>query len=96
MNVTIDKDTRKRDGWVRGKVGNRLFQAKVFDEGSIYGINNGRISKLCLTVANAKKVRGDNLAFNYDRDESHNVDAEVQNEFNRLLKVLESLPKVFA
>lgn len=41
----------KVDGlWVSGVVdnGDYGFQAKVFDEGSIYGINEGRVSKLSI------------------------------------------------
>lgn len=36
------------------------WQAKVFDEGSIFGIKNGRISKLCARI-------GDKWIINYDR-----------------------------
>lgn len=32
--------------WFTGEYDNLTFQAKVFDEGSDYGINEGRISKL--------------------------------------------------
>lgn len=48
--VTITADTRTIDGWVQGIVtdGKETYEfcAKVFDEKSIYGINNGRVSKL--------------------------------------------------
>ncbi len=48
--VTVTADTRAIDGWVQGIVtdGKETYEfcAKVFDEKSIYGINNGRVSKL--------------------------------------------------
>ena len=45
------------------------YQAKVYDEGSRYGINNGRISKLMLR-SNGRVI------YSYDRGE----DIEPQNE----------------
>lgn len=35
-------------GWIDGTIGGYRFQAKIFDEGSEYGINGGRVSKLCV------------------------------------------------
>jgi len=50
--------------WKNGIIeieGNKVeYFAKIFDEGSIFGINNGRISKLTLEI-NGKMV------LNYDR-----------------------------
>lgn len=37
---------RLRDGWYEGTIGDCRFQAKVYDTGSKFGINKGRISKL--------------------------------------------------
>ncbi len=34
------------DGWRDGQIGKYRFQAKVYDEPSTYGINDGRVSKL--------------------------------------------------
>jgi len=36
------------DGWMEGYCGKYKFQAKVYDEPSEYGINDGRVSKLCV------------------------------------------------
>ena len=53
------------DLWMRGRIlteyGDYEFTAKVYDEGSGYGINNGRVSKLEL-----KDFEG-NIVVNYDR-----------------------------
>ena len=35
-----------RDGWITGTVGGYSFQAKIYDEGSEFGIDEGRVSKL--------------------------------------------------
>lgn len=40
---------------------NIVWNAKVFDEGSIFGINEGRISKLAARI-------NDDWIFNYDRE----------------------------
>lgn len=47
--------------WIDGTVGYYDFEAKVFDEPSRFGINNGRISKLFIYDKNG------NLCCEYDR-----------------------------
>jgi hypothetical protein len=37
-----------RGGWVDGKIDGYRFQAKVYDSGSEYGIDGGRVSKLAV------------------------------------------------
>lgn len=37
-----------KSNWVDGMVGKYNFQAKLFDTGSIFGINDGRVSKLAI------------------------------------------------
>jgi len=36
------------DNWVQGECGGFSFDAKLFNTGSKYGIDGGRISKLCI------------------------------------------------
>ena len=55
------KMIRFKNGWVEGIVGPYRWQAKVYDEGSEYGINGGRVSKLAIWD---KKKR---CIVNYDR-----------------------------
>jgi hypothetical protein len=61
--VTILAGDPVRDFWLTGAV-NRYpeytFRAKVFDVGSVFGIGQGRISKLQVR-------RGDRVVMNYDR-----------------------------
>jgi len=40
------KLTKVDDGWVFGKIGTNKFTAQVFDTGSQYGIDGGRVSRL--------------------------------------------------
>ena len=42
-------DTRRSDAWVRGVYGAIKFTAKVFDIPSVFGINEGRVSKLFIS-----------------------------------------------
>jgi hypothetical protein len=61
--VTILAGDPARDFWLEGSV-NRYpeytFQAKVYDVGSVHGIEQGRISKLQVR-------RGDRVVMNYER-----------------------------
>jgi hypothetical protein len=61
--VTIVAGDPVRDFWREGAV-NRYpgytFQAKVYDAGSVFGIEQGRISKL-------QVWRGDRVVMNYER-----------------------------
>ena len=40
------KARQNRDGWIEGTIDGLRFQAKVYDEGSEFGISEGRVSKL--------------------------------------------------
>ena len=47
IKAVITKDDRRANKWVEGKAtGGITFSAKMFDDGSQYGVNNGRVSKL--------------------------------------------------
>jgi hypothetical protein len=50
--------------WVSGKVGEYIFEAKLFDYGSEFGINKGRVSKLAIYPI-GKSFSG--AIINYDR-----------------------------
>ena len=54
---------RKYDNWRLGTIGNYFFEAKVTDEGSEFGINNGRIIKLFIkTQPKGDPKRGEEVA----------------------------------
>lgn len=46
------KITHRRDSWTMGTIGDFYFEVKHFYDPSIFGIDEGRISKLWLTWAN--------------------------------------------
>jgi hypothetical protein len=61
--VTILAGDPVRDFWLEGTVNcypEYTFQAKVYDAGSVHGIEQGRISKLQVR-------RGDRVVMNYER-----------------------------
>lgn len=96
MDIKFTK-FEKNDNWVTGIVvdnnGKELyFESKLFDEGSQFGINNGRVSKL--NICFDKGLFWDNCIVNYDRGwdikPDHDDDVEV---FMEVLRFLEDAPK---
>lgn len=89
ISVTITKDERRINNWVTGKAtGGVTFCAKIYDEGSVYGINKGRVSKL--------DVRMDGrIAVNYDRGWDLKPQApEVKAVYKAIMAALNALDKV--
>ena len=79
----------KDGGWIDGTIDNFRFQAKVYDTGSKFGIENGRVSKL--EVWQPEAPFNDRLI--YDRGWSKKPESEQDKEILRtLLEYLESLP----
>lgn len=86
-SVTIMKDSRKSNGWISGTVRGFQFEAKVFDEGSDFGIDKGRVSKLWMR--NGKEI------VIYERGWSDKPKSqEAKAAYTELLAKLENLPKV--
>jgi hypothetical protein len=81
--------------WVKGTVndGEFSFESKLFDEGSLYGINEGRISKL--TIWKGKDFLWDGTVINYDRGWDIEPGEECQELFNEVVSFLENSPKRF-
>ncbi len=70
LPITPDLRIREVDGnWVTGIYKDLWFQAKVFSEVSEFGLNNGRVSKLCISKAKEKPARFDeaHVLFNFER-----------------------------
>lgn len=64
-------------GWIDGKIDNYRFQAKVFDVGSKFGIDGGRISKLEVWDEQKRKSRlGFGEMLSYDRGWNKRPDSE--------------------
>jgi hypothetical protein len=58
--------------WRNGKIIHKLieywYQAKVYDSGSKFGINDGRVSKLSIyQVSGYEDKRHGKMIYNYDR-----------------------------
>lgn len=90
----------KGDNWTEGDVGPYHFHAKLFDQGSTYGINFGRVSKLSVYTDDASKTGNygfDHMIVNYDRGWDIKVPRTkgVRAHFNALMKFLESAPPLF-
>lgn len=92
--IEITADTRSYDCWVQGKInlanGNAFeFCAKVYDEGSQYGINKGRVSKLHIRLGRMTIV-------NYDRGWDVKPAPEYKPIYKALMKKLNALPLIGA
>lgn len=89
MNIVITQFT-KETNWIKGKAYNYEFVAKHFDEGSSYGIRNGRTSKLWVCDSTRKCVA------NYDRGwDIRPATKELEKVVNDIIDYLEKLPKRF-
>ena len=90
--------------WVNGKVGIYTFEAKLFDYGSEYGINNGRVSKLSIYIpenenytldAKGFKTFFDRCLVNYDRGWDKKPSKEIKPYFEAVMLLCESSPARF-
>ena len=87
-------DDRKASGWVTCVIAGRWVQAKVYDEPSEYGINGGRVSKLCICKTGMWDKSQDFLKqmdYNYDRGVDFNT-LEDPDILNVVVAALEKLP----
>ena len=69
----------------RGTIGSYTFCAKVYDIGSQYGIDGGRVSKLEMRKAGQ-------LVLNYDRGWDIGLEAEDKKAYGKLMRALEGMP----
>ena len=94
INIEFTK-FKKGEHWVTGVVndGEYSFESKLFDEGSIYGINNGRVSKL--SISNGARWTGFDTCFvNYDRGWDIEPKTDIEKTIYReVLNFLENAPK---
>jgi hypothetical protein len=69
--------------WVQGTFRGKWFEAKIFATPSTFGINHGRVSKLCISKTD-KWVMLDkkHVMFNYDRGED--IDNPIGHDFAAL------------
>lgn len=84
--------------WVEGKIEKYDFQAKLFDEGSEYGIDGGRVSELAIydeTVRQEKKDFLGSCIVHYDRGWDVKPKEGFLATFRAVMEVLENAPKRF-
>jgi hypothetical protein len=86
--VAVTKDERHINHWVRGETSDGYkFCAKVFDDGSHYGIDGGRVSKLDVR-------KGSKTLINYDRGwDVLPRTPEVKAVYSRIMTALNALDK---
>ena len=93
MNIIEPHD---ETGWITAVIEGRWVQAKVYDEPSCYGINEGRVSKLVIgktNVRNRNENFFDQMCFNYDRGlDFSNINPDL---LTKIVSQLEALPKIF-
>lgn len=87
-------ESHSETGWITAIIEGRWVQAKVFDEPSSYGINEGRVSKLAIGKTDHRVPNTDFFAqmdFHYDRGlDFDNLPSGV---LNKVVAELEALPK---
>ena len=82
-------DFTTESNWVKGKVGDDYwFEAKLYDSGSSFGIDDGRVSKLRI------RYKGGDVV-NYDRGWDIRPTKTHKPAYNAIMSLLENSPKRF-
>lgn len=84
-------------GWITAIIEGHWVQAKVYDEPSTYGINDGRVSKLVIGKNDKRDPNRDffeQMCFNYDR--GLDFDNAPLGLVDKVVAELEKLPKNFS
>lgn len=84
-------------GWITAIIEDRWVLAKVYDEPSTYGINNGRVSKIGMGKKNFRDPNKDyhaQLCYHYDR--GLDFDNAPAGLVDKIVTELEKLPKLFS
>ena len=93
VTVTIDGTKvdikHKRHNFVSGVYGDYLFEAKIYNIGSKFGINNGRVSKLSIRLIQEPKTE---WIANYDRGWDVRPKAEYRDVYKKILRALDAVP----
>lgn len=93
MKITIKK--LGQYPWREGTVEGHHFQAAVYDEPSVYGINEGRISKLMVwdeAKRQGRRSYSRTTLMNYDRGWDIEPEARHKALIDELVSYLENLP----
>lgn len=92
----------KGENWCNGVVSDETgvvydFEAKSFDNPSIFGIEKGRVSKLALKLRSSKGSGNwfTGVEVNYDRGWDIEPNENVKPYFDAVMELLENAPKRF-
>jgi len=83
-------------GWITAIIEGRWVQAKVYDEPSTYGVNNGRVSKLVIGKTDARDPTQNffnQMDYNYDRGLDFKRRTLPVAKLRSIIAQLEALPK---
>jgi hypothetical protein len=87
-----------KSNWVNGKVGKYNFEAKLFDVGSGFGIDDGRVSKLAI-YDELKRIKlhdyNASCILIYDRGWGKKPNKKTKPYFDAVMELLENSPKRF-
>jgi len=89
-------DFSNESNWVEGKIGKYSFSAKLFNVGSEYGINDGRVSKLSIYDDKVRQKQSNFFAsclVNYDRGWDIEPREEHMEIFKLVMELLENSPE---
>lgn len=86
-------DFTKGTNWCSGVCGRYQFEAKLFDEGSCFGINNGRVSKLHIWPKGGYMFAPGTI--NYDRGWDIKPNCKNRIVYNAIMDLLENAPRRF-
>lgn len=91
-------DSSTESSWIEGEVGNLFFLAKVFDDSSISGINNGRVSKLDIHRPSGKPwpFQCGESVVSYDRGWGKKPSKEYKPHYDAVMKLIQATPKKFS
>lgn len=94
MNIHCIKAKTLPNGWLDGTINGYRFRAKVYDTGSKYGIENGRISKLEVWEEyNRKPGQGIGDIISYERGwDKRPATSEHKEILNALLRYFKDFP----
>ncbi len=95
-NIIVLSNNRRETGWLTAIIEGRWVQAKVYDEPSDYGVNDGRVSKLSIgktTTCRQGENFFDQMDYHYDR--GLDFDRLEPGLLDKIVAELETLPKVF-
>lgn len=84
-------------GWITAIIEGRWVQAKVYDEPSCYGINDGRVSKLSIGKTDTRDPAYnffDQMDYHYDRGLDFKRRTLPIATFRKIVAQLEALPKL--